>query len=84
MKSLDKLIEQCNLPQPLPFEGLAGPGGECYYDIIEFRSPKKGEWYLSGAIVEGYKAFDDLTVIFWVVKPTHYAKQVWQKGDEIK
>jgi len=27
----------------------------------EFRAPKKGEWYLSGAIVEGYQAKGDFT-----------------------
>lgn len=27
----------------------------------EYRPPKKGEWYLSGAIIEAYRALDDLT-----------------------
>jgi len=26
----------------------------------EKRAPKKGEWYLSGAIIQGYKAFHDM------------------------
>lgn len=34
----------------------------------EFRPPKKGEWYLSGAIVEAYKAPNDLDT------PRHIAK----------
>lgn len=34
----------------------------------EFRCPKKGEWYLSGAIVTAYKAFNDLTTPFHITK----------------
>jgi protocatechuate 3,4-dioxygenase beta subunit len=34
----------------------------------EFRSPKKGEWYLSGAIPECYQAPHDLTNPFHIVK----------------
>ena len=28
----------------------------------EYRQPKVGEWYISGAIPEGYKALNDLSV----------------------
>jgi len=35
---------------------------------VEFRCPKKGEWYLSGAIVEAYKAHDNLTTPFFIAK----------------
>ena len=28
----------------------------------EYRQPMKGEWYISGAIPEGYKALNDLSV----------------------
>lgn len=28
----------------------------------EFRPPRKGEWYLSGSIIEGYRAPSDLSV----------------------
>lgn len=34
----------------------------------EFRSPKKGEWYLSGAIPECYLAPNDLSMSFYIVK----------------
>jgi len=84
MSYLERLKRQHNLPQPVPFEGLGGVGGECYYEVLGFRSPSKGEWYLSGAIVEGYKAFSDLTMKYWVVKPTHYARRVWQKGKRVR
>jgi hypothetical protein len=36
----------------------------------EFRAPKKGEWYLSGAIPAGYKAPNDLS------SPYHIARLV--------
>lgn len=34
----------------------------------EFRQPKKGEFFLSGAIVESYKAFNDLTISYWIAR----------------
>ena len=34
----------------------------------EKRSPNKGEWYLSGSIVEAYKATNDLTTSFQIAK----------------
>ena len=32
----------------------------------EKRCPKKGEWFLSGAIVEAYKAKNDLTTVYHI------------------
>jgi hypothetical protein len=34
--------------------------------IGEYRAPKKGEWFLSGAIVEGYRAFADMSVRYHI------------------
>lgn len=34
----------------------------------EKRPPRKGEWYLSGAIVEAYRASNDLTSEFHIAK----------------
>lgn len=34
----------------------------------EFRNPKKGEWYLSGAIPEAYKAPNDLSSPYHILK----------------
>lgn len=34
----------------------------------EFRPPKKGEWYLSGAIPTAYLASNDLTTSFNILK----------------
>ena len=34
----------------------------------EFREPKKGEYYLSGAIVEAYLAPNDLSAKYWIAK----------------
>lgn len=34
----------------------------------EFRAPKKGEWYLSGAIVAAYRAPNDLHTGFRIAK----------------
>lgn len=32
----------------------------------EFRPPRKGEWYLSGAIVQAWKAPNDLSTPYWI------------------
>lgn len=34
----------------------------------EFRSPRKGEWFLSGSYVEAYRAENDLTVAYHIAK----------------
>ena len=34
----------------------------------EFRCPKKGEWYLSGAMVEAYRAPNDLWTGYHIAK----------------
>lgn len=34
----------------------------------EFRCPKQGDWYLSGSIVEAYRAPNDLTTPFHIVR----------------
>jgi hypothetical protein len=36
----------------------------------EFRKPKKGEWFISGALPEGYQAYKDLN------QPYHIGKLV--------
>jgi len=34
----------------------------------EKRCPKKGEWYLSGAVVEAYRALNNLTTEYHIAK----------------
>ena len=34
----------------------------------EFRAPLKGEWYLSGAIPEAYRAPNDLSIAFHICR----------------
>ena len=34
----------------------------------ETRPPKRGEWYLSGALIEAYKAVNDLSTDFAIAK----------------
>ena len=34
----------------------------------EWRSPRKGEFYLSGAVIEAYRAPNDLAQRFWIAK----------------
>ncbi len=34
----------------------------------EFRNPRKGEWYISGAIPEGYDARNDLSTPYHIAR----------------
>jgi len=61
--------------EPLHFENV----GLCYWKPVDFRSPKAGEFYLSGAEVTGYRANQDLDAPFHIVIPTHYARLVKHK-----
>lgn len=47
-----------------------------FYRVIGKRAPKKGEFYLSGAIVEAYEAPNDLTDEYIVVEKGARAKTV--------
>lgn len=53
--------------------------GYWWYRDLGFRAPRKGEFYLSGAIVEAYRAPSDLATPYRVVELVRQAKQmmVW-------
>jgi len=79
-------------PNVVPFEGLAQEdgsafygGAECFYEVLGFRRPRKGEFYLSGAVVAAYRAKSDLAQEFHVVRPTYYARRVtsYERGREV-
>jgi hypothetical protein len=56
----------------MEFEGL----GLCFWDGPPvWKCPDKGDFFVSGAVPQGYRARQHLTREYWVVKPTHYAKQ---------
>lgn len=74
------------LPQVMPFERVDGfKTRDCYWEKIGFAIPRKGDWYVSGAIPMAYKAPNDLNSSFLCVRPTHYAKLVTahQRGDAL-
>lgn len=56
-----------DIGQPLPSLGI---GARNVHAIAtgERRPPKKGEWYLSGAIVEAYRAPNDLSTPFQIAR----------------
>lgn len=68
-----------NVPVVIPFEGLDEPGAKWSWQSLGYRAPKKGEWYLSGAIVMAYRAPNDLATEYFVVRPLlkHRLRQVW-------
>lgn len=71
-------------PNPCFFEGI----GLAFYERTgEFRAPLTNEFYLSGAIVEGWRAKTDYAAEnrYHIVRPTHHAKTVatYVKGEAI-
>lgn len=72
-------------PVVLPFGG-----GEIvkfnwyFYDVIDYRPPRKGEWFLSGGPVGVYLAHNDLNWDYVIVKPTVKARAVscWEPVPE--
>lgn len=61
---------------PVFFEDI----GSHFYDLGLFRAPRKGEFYLSGAVVAAYRASHDMTSAYRIAIPTKPAKLglVWQ------
>jgi len=70
-------------PEVISFEGL----GPCFYSRGDFRAPRRGEFYASGAIVEGWRAPSDYpaSARYRIIIPTHRALNVtsWQRGAPI-
>lgn len=61
----------------MPFEKVDGiTTRDCYWRMKRVGTPKKGEWYISGAIPMAYRAPNDLSTSFMIAEPTHYAKLV--------
>lgn len=70
------------LPNPMFFEGI----GICFWEgPPEYRCPNRNEFFVSGAIPQGYRARQHLTREYWIVRPTHYARLVknFERGDPI-
>lgn len=78
------------------FEGLKDPsarrdwsgegrGARALYEIIGKRAPKRGEWFISGAIPQAYLARADLSAVYHIARPTHYidARHVEKRGAAI-
>jgi hypothetical protein len=45
----------------------------------EYREPKKGEWYLSGAIVVAYRAPNDLSTKYFIAEPVLVERETYTK-----
>lgn len=57
------------LPDSVPFEVTGGPGWEGRpYKVLGYRAPKAGEHYLSGSILQAWRAPRDLGCAFLVVQ----------------
>ncbi len=63
-----------------------GVHGLCFYEYIGYRCPNRGEFYLSGAEIEAYRALADLSTCYHVVRPTVQAipTKAWIRGEEIE
>lgn len=76
--------------QVIVFENIHGPNKAlshpCFYDLVAFRAPKKGEHFLTGPTLSlASKAGHDYNehAEYWVVIATNYATQVWHKGSRV-
>ena len=52
------------------YPGEFGPGTRLTHYVAtgEFRAPRKGEYYLSGAIIGAYRAPNDFTQKYWLAR----------------
>ena len=55
------------------FGGRSGDGYRHVRATGEFRTPKKGEWFISGAIPEGYLAVQDMKDSYFIGVPESFA-----------
>jgi hypothetical protein len=74
-------------PMALHFATRKGKLALCMYHRVAFRAPKAGEFFISGAIPQAYRAAQNLpkTSRYWIVHPTHYARRLGvSRGPAIK
>ena len=50
---------------------------------VEKRTPRKGEWFLSGAFVEAYQAPNDLTMIYHLARLVRVSTTTTLHVDEV-
>lgn len=76
-----------SIPEVIPFEAVAANGQtrDCYWQKVRDGYPKKGEFYVSGALPMAYKARADLSTRYTIVKPTHFAERstIWTRGSRV-
>lgn len=70
-------------PTVMPFGGEQFPTNMHTWSFEGYRFPKKGEWFVSGAIPRPYMAPNDLTTRYVIVKPRNSVRQV-QVYEEVK
>lgn len=84
--SYETTAERLKLPEHMPFENLDGTRTvECFYRVVGKRIPRKGEWYVSGAVPMAYRASRDLLSPYLIVEPTHRARRAFhfERGEPI-
>lgn len=67
------------LPEVLPFENTEFITKHYFYFAVGFRCPKKGEYFVSGAKPQAYKATNDLSTKYLIVEKLAKAKrkEIW-------
>ncbi len=67
--------------EPVNFERI----GLCFFDVLEFRPPRKDEYFLSGAKIEAWQSLDDMICNCWIVRPTFKAvrKMTYVYGEPV-
>jgi hypothetical protein len=70
----------------MKFEGLNALTSRWSFRVLGKRCPNKGEFFMSGAIPEAYKARQHLTQEYYIVEPIeeYSLRQVWLPKSRIK
>lgn len=84
--ALPKVLFFEKLPSRTGAPGISG-GARAYFRIVGRRPPKRGEWYVSGAIPQAWRMPNDAgpSFVMLIVEPTHYAGRTADfKGPPVK
>ena len=68
---------------PIHGEGYNASAPKFRWDGQPMRNPRKGEFYISGAIATAYKAHRDIESPFFIAVPVHETVTVAQLASEI-
>jgi hypothetical protein len=86
----DSRVPSSELPHGLRYDASGVLKGKEGYPVFVFaryngvkRAPKKGEYYLSGALIEGYRAPNDLSTPYHIAELVFVKKVTYEVAYEV-